>query len=130
MRASNDLNSGKSSPNIEYQVMGAHMLHGRQAIRAGCDGCTLVFQNALCNLQIDVAIIGHQHAFGADVEDLDDTLRVGGNLEKLALLKIARCKASASRSVLLLRVSRAFSGMAVAGFRIDVASVFMDAANL
>jgi hypothetical protein len=38
------------------------MLQGRQAVRAGRDGRTLLFQNALRDLQIDVAVIDHQHA--------------------------------------------------------------------
>ena len=51
---------------IELLVMDAHMLQGRRAVSAGCDGCTLLFQNASRDLQIDVAVIGHQHAHAGE----------------------------------------------------------------
>ena len=47
---------------IELLAMGAHVRQGRPAVSAGRDGCTLLFQNASRDLQIDVAVIDHQHA--------------------------------------------------------------------
>jgi hypothetical protein len=46
---------------VQRLVPGTHIFNGCRAVRAGGNDGTLLFQDSLRHLQIDVAVIHHQH---------------------------------------------------------------------
>ena len=72
--------------NIEHSVMCPHVLQGGQTIAAGGDDGTLLFEDALRHLQIDVTVIHHQDAHAGqpkrvqlvEIRGLQDTFQTVG----------------------------------------------------